>query len=447
MERRRHHLKDVLARHQWVKLGPLYELIVRHLETSFLLFSPNMNRRLFVASSLAASSAATAAMAQPSGAPLRIAAVVTEYRNNSHADVIVGKYLEGFRQDGKPPGPHSRIASMYTAQVPKNDMSRDMAKKHNIPIYPTIWETLTLGGERLAVDGVLLIGEHGNYPWNEKGQHLYPRYELYLEITDVFRALGKSVPVFNDKHLSYSWLKAKRMVEIARELKFSLMAGSSIPVSYRPKGADLEWGAPAKRAVSIFYGDPDAYGFHLLEGLQCMVERRKGGETGVKAVQFIEKQQMWDWVAQTPWAEKLLNAALAEGVTRKAGDIRELGKNAYAYRIEYRDGFEAAAFMANGIAQDACTAVEVEGRTDPVATLMWLQDGKPFQHFACLVQAVEKMFETRKPTYPAERTLLTSGVLESILNSKSENGKRIETPHLSVKYTAPRQGFFCTSKL
>jgi hypothetical protein len=395
---------------------------------------------------LAAASLPLAAGSQ-TGPPKRIAAVITEYRHNSHADVIVGKYLEGFRQNGQPPGPRSKIVSMYTAQVPKNDMSREMARKHDVPIYPTIWETLTLGGERLAVDGVLLIGEHGNYPWNEKGQHLYPRYELFLEITDVFRAGGRSVPVFNDKHLSYSWHKARRMVEIARELKFPLMAGSSIPVAYRPNGVDLEWGAKATHAVSIFYGDPDAYGFHLLEGLQSMVERRRGGETGVRAVQYIEKEAMWNWVTQTPWAAKLLDAALAQAVTRKPGDMRQLGKDAYAYRVDYRDGLEAAAFMTNGIAQDAATAVAVEGRSEPAATLMWLQEGRPFQHFACLVQAIEKMFETGKPTYPAERTLLTSGVLEAILNSKFENGRRIETPHLKVTYTAPRQGFFCTAKL
>src|SRR5262245_16717812 len=115
-----------------------------------------MNRRQFLASSTAAS------LSFAAGAPKRIAAVVTEYRTNSHADVIVGKYLEGFRQNGQPPGPRSKVVSLYTHQVPKNDMSRDMAKKHNVPIYPTIWETLTMGGNRLAVDGVLLVGEHGN---------------------------------------------------------------------------------------------------------------------------------------------------------------------------------------------------------------------------------------------------------------------------------------------
>jgi hypothetical protein len=401
-------------------------------------------RRRFLATTALAPALPLAAQ---SGPPKRIAAIITEYRHNSHADVVVGKYLEGFRQDGKSAGPRSKIVSMYTAQVPKNDMSRALAKKYSVPIFPNIWQALTLDGSRLAVDGVLLIGEHGDYPWNEKGQHLYPRYELFLEIADAFRATGKSVPVFNDKHLSYNWWKARRMVDLAHELKFPLMAGSSVPVAYRPEGVDLEFGTRARHAVSIFYADPDAYGFHLLEGLQCMVERRQGGETGVKAVQYLEKQAMWEWVSQTPWAAKLLDAALARGVTRKPGSLRELGKEAYAYRIEYRDGLEAAAFMTNGIAQDACTAVEVEGRPEPVATLMWLEEGRPFQHFACLVQAVEKMFESGKPTYPVERTLLTSGMLESILDSRAAGHKRLETPHLDVKYTASRHGSFCAAKL
>src|SRR5258708_3709157 len=160
-----------------------------------------LNRRSFLLSTTAALRAA--------GEPKRIAAIVTEYRPNSHADVIVGKYLEGYRQDGRLPQPRSRIVSLYTAQVPPNDLSRERAQKYAVPIYPTIPEALTLGTGRLAVDGVLLIGEHGDYPTNEKGQKLYPRYRFFMEITDVFRQTGRSVPIFNDKHLSYSWAKAR----------------------------------------------------------------------------------------------------------------------------------------------------------------------------------------------------------------------------------------------
>src|SRR5437870_106074 len=123
-----------------------------------------LDRRSFLLSGAAALRAAAE--------PKRITAIITEYRENSHADVIVGKYLEGYRQNGQPPKPRSRIVSMYTAQVPSNDLSRERARKYRVPIYPTIPEALMMGTGRLTVDGVLLIGEHGDYPVNEKGQKL-----------------------------------------------------------------------------------------------------------------------------------------------------------------------------------------------------------------------------------------------------------------------------------
>src|SRR5438876_11500892 len=102
-----------------------------------------LNRRSFLLS---------AAALRAAGEPKKIAAIITEYRPNSHADVIVGKYLEGFNQDDRPPYPRSKIVAMFTEQVPKADMSRERARKYHVPIFRTVQEALTLGGERLAVD-------------------------------------------------------------------------------------------------------------------------------------------------------------------------------------------------------------------------------------------------------------------------------------------------------
>ena len=235
-----------------------------------------------------------AAAATPPAVPKRIAAIITEYRPGSHADVIVGKYLEGFNQDQRPPYPRSKIVSMFTEQVPKDDLSRGMAKKYNVPMFRTVQEALALGGDRLAVDGVLLIGEHGEYPSNDKEQKLYPRFEMFLKITDVFRQSGRAVPLFNDKHLSFSWRQAKRMVEISRELKFPMLAGSSVPVATRVPAVDTPFGEPQKYAVAISYSGLDIYGFHVLEALQAVVDRRRGGESGVRAVQCLENQDCWN---------------------------------------------------------------------------------------------------------------------------------------------------------
>ncbi len=402
-----------------------------------------MTRRGFLAVSAAS---AASALAQ-SGPPKRIAAIITEYRPGSHADVVVGKYLEGWLQDGKSPKPRSKIVSMYTEQVPDTDMSRPMAAKYGVPLYRTIHEALTLGGDDLAVDGVLLIGEHGDYPMNDKAQKLYPRFKMFLEITDTYRRTGRTAPIFNDKHLSYSWLQAKRIVEISEQMGFPMMAGSSVPVAHRRPSIDFPWGEKATHAVAISYSGLDIYGFHLLESLQCMVERRQGGETGVRAIQCLEHDAVWKFLDDTPWARRLFDKALTHSETLKTGELRQIVPDPSVFLIEYNDGLQAAAFLLTGAVEDFTVAIDVPGRPEPVSTLMYLQNGRPHPHFGCLVMNIEKMFETGVATYPVQRTMLASGMLDFALESRFQGHKRLATPQLDVDYWVGRDSHFCVSPL
>jgi hypothetical protein len=400
-----------------------------------------MNRRTF----LAASASTALAMNQATTPPRRIAAIVTEYRPNSHADVIIGKYLEGYNQDERPPYPRSKIVSMFTEQVPKADMSRERAKKYGVPIFRTVADALTLGGDRLAVDGVLLIGEHGDYPTNDKAQKLYPRFEMFLKITDVFRESGRSVPVFNDKHLSWSWRQAKRMVDISRELKFPMLAGSSVPVAWRIPAIDAPFGKAQKHAVAISYSGLDIYGFHLLESLQCMVERRRGGETGVRSVQCLQNQACWNFIEENGWTKTLFDVAISRSNTRKQGNPRDLVREPTVFMVNYKDGLQAAAFLMTGMVEDFTVAIDVEGSSAPLSTLMNLQPGRPHHHFGCLVKNIEELFETGKPPYPVERTMLTSGVLDFALESRFHGYKELDTPQLAqVRYQTSEASHFCT---
>jgi hypothetical protein len=375
----------------------------------------------------------------------RIAAIITEYRPNSHADVIIGKYLEGYNQDQMGPYPDSKIVSMFTEQVPENDMSRALAKKYNVPIFRTVADALTLGGDNLAVDGVILIGEHGVYPMNDKEQKLYPRFEMFLKITDVFRQYKRSVPVFNDKHLSWSWRQAKRMVEISKELKFPMLAGSTIPVSVRIPAVDTPFGVKQNYAVGLSYAGLDIYGFHLLDGLQAVVERRKGGETGVRSVQCLEGQDCWNYLEQNEWVKRLFTQALSHSETRAAGDMKQLVKNPSVFIIDYNDGLKAAAFLLTGLVEDFTYAVDVEGQQKPFSTLMKLQAGKPHYHFGCLVKNMEIMFKTGKPPYPVERTMLSSGILDFALESRIQGHKKVDTAELSqVRYVSSPESHFFT---
>jgi hypothetical protein len=372
----------------------------------------------------------------------KVAAIVTEYRRHSHADVIVGKILEGFNYDGKD-GPRLQLVSMFVDQFPEGDMSRDLAKKHGFKIYDSIAEALTLGGKDLAVDGVLSIGEHGKYPDNDKGQKLYPRRRFFEAITDVFARTKKAVPVFNDKHLAATWADAKWMYDKARELFVPFLAGSSLPVTWRRPEVKLPKDCPLVDAVQVGYGPFEGYGFHALEALQCMVERRPRGETGVQAVQCLQGEAMWKALDAGRWSKTLLEAALAKVPSHAKGDYRDLTRkdnSAGVFLIEYRDGFRAAVAMMNGYVYEGdggafCFAGQVKGEEQPRACLFYLQQPDPFAHFAYLVKAIDATMQTGHAVYPVERTLLTTGILDAVMTSRADKNRRVETPHLAITYT------------
>ncbi|HXG12524.1 MAG TPA: hypothetical protein VNK04_22400 [Gemmataceae bacterium] len=382
-----------------------------------------------------------------------IAVVCTVYRPMSHAYHIAGRFILGYPRDGRFHVPAHYVHAMYVDQQPDNDLSREIGREFDIRLSRSIADALTDADGRLAVEGVLLIGEHGNYPRNDKGQILYPRYEFLEQIVRVFRQTGKSVPVFNDKHLSYSWEKARRMYDWSQELKFPFMAGSSLPVTWRRPELELPLGAPVEEALVAAYGPIEVYGFHALEALQCMVERRQGGETGVKAVTCLTGKEVWKASDEGRWSWDLLEAALGRSETLNPGDVRKnvggypvQGMPATpptAFLVEYRSGLRGTALLLNGHVQDFTFAARLQGETKPASCLFYLPLPPGAKYFDCLVANIEKLFETGRPPYPVERTLLTSGILDAAMESHHRRGARIETPHLEVRYTAPADsGFF-----
>lgn len=403
-----------------------------------------IGRRSFIA----AGAAASFAQAQPR--KKKVAAIVSMYTDDenlrSHAAVIIGRLLDGYAPNGVPTASSSEVVSLYTDQVPEHDVSRAVAADHGITIYPTIKEALTLGGEDLAVDAVCLICEHGDYPINDRGQKLYPRYEMFERIVEVFRRTGKVAPVFSDKHFSYSWSKAKQMYGWSKELGFSMMTGSSIPVTVRVPELEIPWGAEMKQAVMVGRGGLDGAGFHTVEAFQSMVERRAGGETGIGSVQWLEGEAVWRWRDSRAgrWSIPLLDAALARNPAAKKGRPEDNVKEPVAFLLNYNDGLQAVVYMMTGHSNRWTFAGKISGQPEPLSTHFGFLDGKaerPLPHFDGLVHCMEQLFVTGKPCYPVERTLLTSCALSLLFESRAW-GKRIETPQLDIRYTAPKDTYF-----
>lgn len=371
---------------------------------------------------------------QPAAKPVRpksVAAVVTVYTHKSHADVLVGKILEGWKQDGGP-GPALKLAALYVDQFPARDLSRALAKKHGFPIFDTIAGTLTAGGNQIAVDGVLCIGEHGDYPLNSKGQQLYPRQRFMDEVCDTFKKHGRVVPVFNDKHLGPVWEQGKLMYDRAKALKVPYMAGSSLCVTYRDPDLEVPPGSDMEAAVGIGYGSLDAYGFHALEAYQCLVERRRGGETGVKSVQCLRGPALWKVVEQRVSPE-LLEAALARLPDRK-GDAFRNDEASMLFAFDYADGFKGTLLMLPGYVGGTTAAVKLRGNPQPLATRFEERPEPCHPHFAYLLKGIERMIHTGQPSYPVERCLLTSGILDRALTSLADGQRKLMTPELEISY-------------
>ena len=366
----------------------------------------------------------------------KIAAIITEYFHGSHADVIIPKFVHGFPTDEGLIAPRVDLASFYLDQITERDVGREFASQHGMSVYPSIVKALTLGGEKLAVDGVLLIGEHGDYAWNENEQQLFPRKYFMEQICGVMATSKRAVPVFNDKHLSYNWHDARWMVDRAAELGAPFMAGSTLPVTWRNPWLEHDLDSGIEESIAIGFSGPDIYGFHTLEGLQCMVERRVGGETGVAAVTCLEGDDVWRAAEEGRWSLDLAEAACAAIVKKPDGPMQQHCTDPLVILVEYRDGFRGAALMLEGYVRDLAYAARVGGEI--LATEFFCQghgdeDG-PHAHFSYLSLNVEEMFLSGEPAYPVERTLLTSGVLEAALASRHERHRRVETPWLDVTY-------------
>src|SRR5690242_13242756 len=295
----------------------------------------------------------------------KLAAVTTTYFKYSHTQHIVDRFLDGYGWNGTYHYPPMDLVSLYVDQVGNRDLSRERGQRHpDLKLTKTIAEALTLGGSKLAVDGVVLVGEHGNYPRNEKGQTKYPRWEFFQEIVKVYRASGRAVPLFSDKHLSWNWDWARQMYDTSRELKFPFLAGSSLPVTWRTPSVDMPSGAKISEALCVCYGGVDSYDFHGLETIQCMVERRRGGETGVQWIQAYRGDKFWDALREGIWPRALMDAALCRSHTLTPSrpgfndvfptvdDMRRLVRDPVAYRYEHADGLKSTMLLMNGLVRD-----------------------------------------------------------------------------------------------
>ena len=439
----------------------------------------------------------------PGTRPLRLAVLGSEYRLGSHLQDIADRFLVGYPHNGDWYKPDVQVVSVYVDQrarisdarpssydlsmtssagsfpFPKEqaeqraarnakggaplqrqqreeepalagDLSAARAKQFGFRLSRNIPDALRCGGDRIAVDAVLTIVEQDSqlpYPANDRRQILLPSYDFFQQCVQVFEEEKHAVPYFNHKELSFSFAEALRMVGAAERLRFPLLAGSSMPVTWRLPDVDIPLGAHVEEAVMVGFGGFDAMAFDALEAMQSMVERRKGGETGVKSVQLLEGDDVWKAAEAGRWWHELLRSALSRSDTplgltvldgrtqdlAAPGVLQQVVPNPIACSIEYSDGTKGTLLMLDGAIQDFNVSVRITGQ-EMVSTQFFMPPKPNRANAACLTAKIEQMSQTRTAPYSAKRTLLTSGILEAAVNSRHRLNERLETPHLAVSY-------------
>lgn len=420
-----------------------------------------ISRRHFLAASAAA--LASASVRGDTNKRPRIAFLGTAVYRLSHAQHFLDRLTQGYTWGGRWAAPRLEVAGIFLDQFPEGtDLGRERIARYGLKQFPSVAEALTLGGKELAVDGVVLIGEHGNYPVNDRGQTLYPRYKWFQEIVKVFEASGRSVPVFNDKHLSTDWKECCRMVDDSRRLDFPFLAGSSLPVTWRLPAIDLPFDAPLRESVCVAYGGIDSYDIHALETAQCMSERRRGGEVGIRSVHALKDERVYEYLAQPENAttRRLFESALCCSHTLPADDgyptapvslewaRRELPQIT-SYLIEHRDGFRTAIFLT-GIRDFNYAGLIDHGssgdRDEVIACQMYLpmpgRGATTADFFNPLTRHIEDLVLERRTPYPLERTLLTSGMVIAGVESLYRGEVRVDTPEMEVVYQGTQQSQF-----
>jgi len=423
------------------------------------------NRREFLGSMAVASAAGflpeADLKANEQSTRRKMAVITTEWRYYSHAWHMAERFLVGYPINGKWHRPPFDVVSAYVDQFPEKDLARKREAEFGFKIYPSVAEALRLGGDKLAVDAVLIIGEHGKYPKSEFEQTKYPRYEFFKQVTDVYRKDGRTAPVFNDKHLSWKWDWAVEMVKISKELNFGFCAGSSLPVTWRMPAIEMPMGAEVDELMCVAIGGIDSYDFHALEVIQCMAERRKGGETGVASMQALRGDAVWQAMEKGSWdaggfSPQLFESCLCRSHTLAQPEtfsdrfpttahMRQWVKDPVAYRFQYNDGTRATMLIMNGLVGDFTFAAKLKNQAEPISTLFHLPPNPNVVYSASLMSKAEETFLTGKAPYPIERTLLTTGLVEAGVRSLGSGQKKMETPHLAISYQPTRESTFARS--
>jgi hypothetical protein len=246
--------------------------------------------------------------------------------------------------------------------------------------------------------------------------------------------------------LATNFAAARTLSALAAARQITLAAGTTLPVTWRLPQVDLPTGARVDEALIVVQGPSPLAQLHALDGLLPVLERRAGGERGVRQVKFLSGRELWRAGDRREWSWPLLSAALSrsdspqgdtilDGRTQDLvglGQVPKLATNPRGWVLEHADGVRTALLALDGVVADYNFAVRLADGSNLSAQLF--RAPVPAQeHYSLLAATLDDFFRTGTPPWPASRSLLTAGLLDACRQAAAQPGVRLPTPELSFR--------------
>jgi hypothetical protein len=373
----------------------------------------------------------------------KIAFLLEEFSKPSPAQQLVDRFLAGYVTDGEFRRPPFEDASAYVILSNNPPELEQRTKDFKLMVAPRAEAAVE------GADAVVIVSRKPGALANER------LVQIALE-----RA-PEGGACFVHGALANSLERARKFAGLARSRQIALLAGTPLCVTWRLPEVELSPAAPLSEALIVVQASPSpgqtsppvppsslrGAELHALEGLLPVIERRRGGESGVRSVRFLEGKELWKAGDKGNWSWPLLASALSrshspqgdpvlDGRTQDLaglGLVPKLARNPRGWLIEHRDGLRSAILVLDGVVADFNFAVRAQDRSIVCAQL-YRAPAPAEQHFSRLAAVMEDFFRTGEAPWPIERNTLIAGLLEGFSQPSSRTGKVVPTPGLEVVY-------------
>ena len=374
----------------------------------------------------------------------KIAFLLDEFTTPSPAQQLLDRFLIGYPCDGELRKFEGAKVSAYLAVTAEPNFG-ERPKELNLAAAPTVEEAVA------GADAVVIVSRRPGAQANE----------AFLNIA--LERAPEGSACFVHGVLANSLTNAHGFVTKANDRRIALLAGTPLSVTWRLPQVELPASTPLTEALIVVQVNPQAIQatppsppatlagaeLHALDGLLPVIERRRGGESGIRSVRYLEGKELWHAGQKGLWSWPLLAAALSRSHTPQGdpvldgrtqdlvglGLVPKLARNPRGWLLEHCDGLRSTILVLDGVVADFNFAVRSQNG-EIVSAQLFRAPPPAEHHFSRLSAMMEDFFRSGTPPWPMERSLLIAGLLETFSKPASLSGKRMETPELAVAYSS-----------